>query len=76
MIHLEGDFENLQKACANLENLKNGVGFDKEGIFQLLKEKGQDIKNPPCRIKKLKEIEKGEFAWLIIDRSKSQQGIN
>ena len=27
LLHLEGDFGNLQKECDNLENLKNVTGF-------------------------------------------------
>ena len=51
--------------------------FDEEGIVQLRKEKGRELKNLQGRIRKLKkEIAKGEFEGLIIDRSEYQQEID
>ena len=71
LFQIEGDFESSQKECERLENIKNVAGFEKETTqFNFKRKRKKNLQN---RINKLeKEIEKGEFDGLIIDRSKPQ----
>ena len=67
----------IAKREENQENLKNVADFEEEkGLFSF-RGKDQEMKNSQGKRRELKkEIEKGEFEGLIIDRSQSQQEVD
>ena len=72
LFHLEGDFENSQKACDNPEKYQKCGRFRlRRGYSTTYEGKGKEMKNLQGRPNQLeKEIEQGEFKGLIIDWSK------
>ena len=68
----------IAKSKGNLENLQNVADFEEEERDGSSPDgKGKEMKNPQGKIRKLKrEIEKGEFGGLIIDRSQAQQDVD
>ena len=77
LFHLEDEIENTQQEWGNLEGVKNAADLRNKGeLVHPQKENVREKESPKSRVKKLeKEIEKGGFKGLIIDRTKTHGGL-